>query len=96
MSPSRRVLFAGALVLLLQTAAIAVYRNNPPGPLFSNLCQLMVGILVAHTSFQTARRCQPFARAFWNLAGAAFTIWCIGQGLGTYLGSFSILLRRPA
>ncbi len=88
LSPSRRVLFAGALVLLLQTAAIAVYREQPAGSILSNLCQLMLGLLVAHTSFHTALRCQPFARAFWNLAGAAFTIWCVGQALGTYFGSF--------
>ena len=88
MSASRRVLLAAALVLLLQTTAIAVYRSNAAGPLLSNLFQLMLGLLVAHTSFLTARRCQPFARAFWNLAGAAFTVWCVGQALGTYFGAF--------
>jgi len=86
--PSRRVLFAGALVLLLQTTAIVVYRDDAPGPLLSNICQLMLGLLVAHTSFHVARAGQAFSRAFWSLAGAAFTIWCAGQALGTYYGIY--------
>lgn len=88
MSPSRRVILVGLAVLLLQTAVIAVWRDNPPGPILSNLAQFVLGLLVAHTSFQAARRSQAFGRAFWRLAGAAFSIWCVGQAMGTYYGSF--------
>ena len=88
MSPSRRVLIAGAVVLFVQAATIAVYRSNPPGPLLSNIWQLMLGLLLAHTAFHLAHRSQLLSRAFWNLAGAAFSIWCVGQALGTYCGIF--------
>ena len=88
MSPSRRVLFVGALLLLLQTVAIAVFKDRTPGPLLSNLFQFTLGLLVAHSAFGAARRSHPFGRTFWNLAGAAFTIWCAGQALGTYYGTF--------
>ena len=88
MSALRRVIPVAVFILLLQTAAIAVWGDLAAGPVLSNLLQLMLGVLVAHTAFLTARRCQPFARAFWNLAGSAFSVWCVGQALGTYYGAF--------
>jgi PAS domain S-box-containing protein len=86
--PSRRLIPIAVLVLLLQTAAIAVWRDRAPGPLLSNLAQLLLGMLATYASVQAAQRSQPFGRVFWKLAAAAFSVWCVGQTLGSYYGSY--------
>src|SRR5579863_386264 len=87
MLPSRLVVPVAFFQLLAQTAVIAIWRDQSPGPLLSDLSQLLLGIVVTIAAFQAARRSRAFGRIFWNLAGAAFSVWCLGQLLGTYYGS---------
>jgi two-component system cell cycle sensor histidine kinase/response regulator CckA len=83
----RKVLSAALLLLFAHAVVIGVYGGHRPGPLLSNLLQLALGLLTIACCVSAMRISGAFGRMFWKLAGAAFSMWCIGQTAGTYYAS---------
>jgi two-component system cell cycle sensor histidine kinase/response regulator CckA len=86
---SRRYLFYVAFALLAAHAAVLEWRGDAwPGPILSDIVQLLIGILVFVACLQAMRRSLVFGRLFWKLAATAVSLWCVGQALGAYYGSY--------
>ena len=86
---SRRYLLYIAVALLAAHAAVLEWRGDAwPGPILSDTVQLLIGILVFCACLQAMRRSLVFGRLFWKLAATAVLLWCVGQALGTYYGSY--------
>src|SRR5439155_5733050 len=86
---SRRYLLYIAVALLAVHAAVLEWRGDEwPGPILSDTVQLLIGILVFFACLQAVRRSLVFGRLFWKLAATAVFLWCVGQALGTYYGSY--------
>lgn len=82
----RPPILAGFLLLCVQSLSILTLGHQEPGPIISDLIQLTLGILTTVACFLAAKRSGSFGRVLWRLAGTAFTVWCIGQILGTVYG----------
>jgi len=86
---SRRYLLYIAVALLAVHAAVLEWRGDAwPGPILSDTVQLLIGIVVFCACLQAMRRSLVFGRLFWKLAATALLLWCVGQALGTYYGSY--------
>jgi len=86
---SRRYLLYIAVALLAVHAAVLEWRGDAwPGPILSDAVQLLMGIVVFCACLQAMRRSLVFGRLFWKLAATALLLWCVGQALGTYYGSY--------
>jgi PAS domain S-box-containing protein len=86
---SRRYLLYVALALLAAHAAVLEWRGDAwPGPVLSDFVQLLIGVLVFFACLQAMGRSLVFGRLFWKLAATALFLWCVGQALGTYYGSY--------
>ena len=88
MTPRRYLLFTAIALLAAHAAVLKWLGDAWPGPILSDLVQLSIGILVLVACLEAARRSQVFGRLFWNLAAIALALWCIGQALGAYYGSY--------
>jgi len=75
---------AGAF-LLAHIFVITVIGTAPPGPVASDLIQLVLGGLVIATCLQASGRSEGLARSFWRLVASAYTLWLIAQGLAVYI-----------
>ncbi|HWZ98283.1 MAG TPA: ATP-binding protein [Candidatus Dormibacteraeota bacterium] len=83
-----RILLVTALALVVaHVVVIATLGNRPPGPILSDIIQLLLGAFATLASFQAAKRSSTFGRVFWKLAAWAFVVWCVGQIIGGYYGS---------
>jgi diguanylate cyclase (GGDEF)-like protein len=78
----RTILTIAALLLLVHTATLAIFGIASPGPVLSNLIQLILGGMVILTCSQASYRSEGLARSFWRLAGVAFGIWFVAQVMG--------------
>ena len=86
---SRRILLSLAIALLAAHAATLRWLGDAsPGPILSDLIQLFIGMVVLAACVDAAKRSHIFGRMFWNLASAAMVLWCVGQALGAYYGSY--------
>ena len=88
MTSRRHFLFVAIAVLAVHALVLWRFGGAPPGPLLSDLVQLLLGLLVFVACLQSARRSRAFGRLFWRLAAFAVFLWCIGQTLDAYYGSF--------
>jgi PAS domain S-box-containing protein len=52
-------------------------------PVFSNLLQLALGVLISAAAWRKASRSEGFARTFWRLQASGFAIWALAQSLAT-------------
>jgi len=84
-SGERRVLSAGAILLLAHVATIAACGTAPPGPILSDAIQFSLGALVIFACLGAARRSEGLARSFWRLTAAAYVLWLAAQSLGLYI-----------
>ena len=86
---TRRILLPLAIALLAAHAATLRWLGDAsPGPILSDLIQLFLGMVVLAACVDAARRSRTFGRMFWILASAALLLWCVGQALGAYYGSY--------
>ena len=86
---SRR--YPGFLAIALLAAHAAVLKwlgDASPGPILSDVVQLCIGIVVFAACLQAMKRSLLFGRLFWKLSAIAVSLWCIGQSLGAYYGSY--------
>src|SRR5258708_34079697 len=89
---SRRYLFYLAFALLAAHAAVLEWRGDAwPGPILSDIGQLLIGILVFVACLKAIRRSLVFGRLFWNRPATAALLWCAGQPLAAYSGSYFYL-----
>jgi signal transduction histidine kinase/CheY-like chemotaxis protein len=86
MRPAWGTVWVAVLLLALHALDIAIWDAHGPGPLFSGLIQLSMGLWTTFAAFRAAKRSGSFGRAFWRLAGAGIALWCVGQILATYFG----------
>ena len=90
---SRRVVIAAAFSgLLLHAVLIAYFRESMPGPLLTDVLELLMGIGTAAAAAAAAKRSERYARQVWALAAVGLALYATGQGLVTY---YRHLLHAP-
>ncbi|MGH9492998.1 MAG: PAS domain-containing sensor histidine kinase, partial [Terriglobales bacterium] len=93
MSAGARAITGVAVALLTaHVLSLGVLDARPGGgPALSDVLQLATVLLAAYSCFVCARRHPGFARHFFTLVGAGFTLWALGQGTLIY---YAHLLRQ--
>jgi len=92
---SRRYFLLVAFALLAAHAAVLKWLGEArSGPILSDAIQLLLGLVAASASIRAMRRSETFGRLFWKLSAVAFLLWCVGQALGVYYGSYLNLTTR--
>ena len=94
MTPRRYFLFAAVALLAAHAAVLKWLGDAWPGPLLSDIVQLLMGVLVFAASLLAMRRSRTLGRLFWKLTAIAVLLWCAGQALGAYYGSYLNLPTR--
>jgi two-component system cell cycle sensor histidine kinase/response regulator CckA len=92
---SRRYFLLAAFALLAAHAAVLTWLGEArSGPILSDAIQLLLGLLASSAALRAMRRSEPLGRLFWKLSAIAFLVWCVGQALGVYYGSYLNLTTR--
>ena len=81
---SRRFLTIAAVLWLAHAASTLLLGTNGPGPLVSDVIQLMLGAMLIFAIADASRRSEGMAHAFWNLTAVAYMLWTFAQTLGVY------------
>lgn len=81
---TRTLVSVAAAVWLLHIGVAAFLGTRPPGPLFSDAIQFVLGGLLVRVLWESSSRSEGMARAFWRLAMAAYSCWMIAQALSLY------------
>ncbi len=84
MSRRRILVTAAGLLWLAHVGIAAALGTRAPGPVLSDVIQLLLGGLLVAALYDASRRSEGIARAFWNLAVGAYCLWMIAQSLGVY------------
>ena len=85
----RRYFLLAALALLAAHAAVLRWLGEArSGPILSDGIQLLLGLITFVAALRAMRRSRALGRLFWKLSAIAFLLWCFGQGLGVYYGSY--------
>ena len=84
LSGSRRFLTIAGVLWLAHVLSTFLLGTNAPGPLVSDVIQLMLGAMLLFAIADASRRSEAMARAFWNLAAMAYMLWTFAQTLGVY------------
>ncbi len=94
MTRRRTLLTSAALLWLVHIGVAAAFGTRPPGPTLSDVIQFVIGGLLMVTLWQSSRRSEGMARAFWLLATSAYGLWMVAQGLSVYndLASFPVIV----
>ncbi len=92
MSRRRILVTAAGLLWLAHIGIAAALGTQAPGPVLSDVIQLFLGGLLVAGLYDASRRSEGIARAFWNLAVGAYSLWMIAQSLGVY----NDLVNAPA
>jgi diguanylate cyclase (GGDEF)-like protein len=88
-SPRTLILVTCGL-LLAQAGVLWRFGGQSLAGLLSNLVQVLLGLICLLSSLQAFRRSGTAGRHYWRWLAAAFTIWVVAQGLGTYLDAFPL------
>lgn len=81
---SRTIAAAALLLWLLHVRVCVALSANSRGPLLSDLIQFAMGGLLIGSIVLAAKRSDGMARAFWQLALAAYVLWMTAQGFAVY------------
>ena len=81
---SRVVVAAGLVLWLTHVGVCFTLGATSPGPVLSDLLQLMIGGLLIASLLLAAKRSEGMARAFWRLGVAAYGLWMLAQAFGVY------------
>lgn len=84
MSRSRIIVAVSAFLWVAHIVVCTSLGSSPPGPVLSDILQLVIGGLLITAMLMAAKRSEGMARAFWRLATGAYTLWMIAQSLGVY------------
>jgi len=83
-SRSRIIVAVSAFLWVAHIVVCTSLGSSPPGPVLSDILQLVIGGLLITAMLMAAKRSEGMARAFWRLATGAYTLWMIAQSLGVY------------
>ena len=81
---SRTIVAAATLLWLFHVVVCLALGANSRGPLLSDLMQFTMGGLLIASIVLAAQRSEGVARAFWQLAIAAYVLWMTAQGFAVY------------
>ena len=84
MSRSRIIVAVSAVLWVAHIVVCTSLGSRPPGPVLSDILQLVIGGLLITAMLMAAKRSEGMAHAFWRLATGAYTLWMIAQSLGVY------------
>ncbi len=75
----------GVLLFLVHIGVVTTVGTIAPGPLLSDLIQLILGGLVIVASVRASRSAEGMARSVWRLTAVAYVVWFVAQSLGVYM-----------
>jgi diguanylate cyclase (GGDEF)-like protein len=78
-----------AILLLAHIGVVATLGTVAPGPLISDIIQLVLGGVLVVACIEASRRSEGLPRSFWRLAAAAYVVWLSAQGLSVYIDLFT-------
>jgi diguanylate cyclase (GGDEF)-like protein len=76
---------AAVALFAAHVAVVLVWHGAGSGPVLSDVVQFALGGLLLNATIAAARRSEQFARSFWRMCAAAYTIWMLAQGFGIYM-----------
>jgi diguanylate cyclase (GGDEF)-like protein/PAS domain S-box-containing protein len=82
---SRKLIVAACTLVAGQAVVIATLGHQKPGPLLSDLIQLVLGSICSLACVEAFRRSNGIARYAWRLLAVTFVVWAVAQVLGVYL-----------
>src|SRR6266567_7869677 len=81
---TRIVITISGLLWLAHVGVVAFLGTNAPGPVESDLIQLLLGAVLIYSIVEASRRSEGMAISFWRLTAAAYTLLFIAQSLSVY------------
>ena len=81
---SRTIVAAACVLWLVHVGVCLTLGANQPGPILSDIIQLVIGGLLIASMLMAASRSEGMARAFWRLGVAAYGLWMVAQAFGVY------------
>jgi diguanylate cyclase (GGDEF)-like protein len=78
------VVAASGLLWLAHVVLVATLGTKAPGPLLSDLIQLMLGIVLICALIEASRSSKGMAISFWRLTTFAYMVWFVAQGFCVY------------
>ncbi len=81
---SRIIVAAPSVLWLAHVGVCFTLGAKPPGPILSDVIQLLIGGLLVASMLLAAERSEGMARAFWRLGVAAYALWMLAQSFGIY------------
>ena len=94
MTSRRYFLLVAGILLVAHAAVLKGLGEARSGPLLSDTIQLLLGLITFAAALRAMRRCSTLGRLFWKLCAISFILWCFGQALGAYYGSYLNLTTR--
>jgi len=83
----RAFLIIAITFFLVHAAVLLATPTRPAASLYSNLIQILCGLLAGISAAVAARRMTGFGKHFWILSAASFFIWSAAQTIATYYDS---------
>ncbi|HSY93394.1 MAG TPA: GGDEF domain-containing protein [Candidatus Binatus sp.] len=84
MSRTRTVVMVAGLLWLAHIGVVAMLGTHSTGPIFSDVIQFSLGVVLVYAIVGASRRSEGLARSFWLLAAVAYSLWLTAQGLSVY------------
>ena len=84
MSRTRTVVIVAGLLWLAHIGVVAILGTHSTGPIFSDVIQFSLGVVLVYAIVAASRRSEGLARSFWLLAAVAYSLWLTAQGLSVY------------
>jgi len=84
LSRTRTVVMVAGLLWLAHIGVVAMLGTHSTGPIFSDVIQFSLGVVLVYAIVGASRRSEGLARSFWLLAAVAYSLWLTAQGLSVY------------
>jgi diguanylate cyclase (GGDEF)-like protein len=84
LSRTRTVVIVAGLLWLAHIGVVAILGTHSTGPIFSDVIQFSLGVVLVYAIVAASRRSEGLARSFWLLAAVAYSLWLTAQGLSVY------------
>ena len=84
MSRTRTIVIVAGLLWLAHIGVVAMLGTHSTGPIFSDVIQFSLGVVLVYAIVAASRRSEGLARSFWLLAAVAYSLWLTAQGLSVY------------
>jgi len=84
LSRTRTIVIVAGLLWLAHIGVVAILGTKSTGPIFSDVIQFSLGVVLVYAIVAASRRSEGLARSFWLLAAVAYSLWLTAQGLSVY------------